>query len=202
MLHPFMPYVTEELFQAFGKASGQDRGLLISRRWPQLSEGLIAAAAVAEVDWVIRLVTSIRSTRSDLNVPAGAKVPLALAGASKETEKRLAIYQPLIERLARLDSVTLVKEAPKGAIRIVLDEAIAALHVADLIDLAAEKTRLEKEIARHKADIAGIDKKLANAQFVAKAPPEVVEEQHERRSAAQTALTKLSDALRQLGEAE
>src|SRR5690606_33806479 len=198
LLHPFMPYVTEELFQAFSKAAGQDRGLLISRRWPQLPETLLDSAAVAEVDWVIRLVTAIRSTRSDLNVPVAAKVPLILVGASKETDKRLAIYQPLIERLARLDSVTLAKEAPKGAIRIVIDEATAALQVADRVDLAAEKARLTKEIARHQGDITGIDKKLANAQFVAKAPPEVVEEQHERRAAAQTALTKLSDSLAQL----
>jgi valyl-tRNA synthetase len=193
--------VTEELFQSFSESARQDRGLLISRRWPQLDERLIDAAAVAEVDWVIRLVTAIRSARSDLNVPVAAKVPLTLVGASGETERRLAIYQPLIERLARLDSVTLAKEASKGTIRIVIDEATACLAVADLIDLAAEKTRLKKEIARLEGDITGIDKKLANAQFVSKAPPEVVEEQHERRAAAQMALTKLSDALRQLDEA-
>ena len=131
-------------------------------------------------------------------MPVAAKVPLVLVGASKETEKRLATYQALIERLARLDSIKLAKDAPKGAIRIVIDEATAASQVAELIDLKAELARLEKEIARHKADIAGIDKKLANAQFVAKAPPEVVEEQHERRAAAEAALAKLGDALKQL----
>jgi valyl-tRNA synthetase len=198
LLHPFMPYVTEELFQSFGQAIGKDRGLLVSRSWPNLSDKLIDKAAVAEVDWVIRLITSIRSARSDLNVPVAAKVPLVLAGASTDTEKRLAAYQALIERLARLDSVKLAKEAPKGAIRIVIDEATAALQVADLIDLKAELARLEKEIAKHKADIVAIDKKLANAQFVAKAPPEVVEEQHERRAIAETALAKMSDALKQL----
>ncbi|MDP3736159.1 MAG: valine--tRNA ligase [Hyphomonadaceae bacterium] len=197
MLHPFMPYVTEELFQAFdGK-----RGLLISREWPKLSDKLVDKAADAEVNWVIRLVTSIRSARQDVNVPVAAKVPLALVGASKDTEKRLATYQALIERLARLESITLAKDPPKGAIRIVIDEATACLSVASLIDLAAEKTRLTKETARLQGDITGIDKKLANAQFVAKAPPEVVEEQHERRTAASAALVKLSDALKQLGEA-
>jgi valyl-tRNA synthetase len=197
LLHPFMPYVTEELFQSFD----DKRGLLISRKWPEFSDKYIDPAAVAEVDWVIRLVTSIRSARSDLNVPVAAKAPLVLVGASKETEKRLATYQALIERLARLGGISLAKEAPKGAIRIVIDEATAALQVAELIDLKAEMARLEKEIARLKADIAGIDKKLANEQFVAKAPPEVVEEQHERRAAAQAALAKLSDALAQLRDA-
>ena len=194
LLHPFMPYVTEELFQSFGK----DRGLLISRPWPDLGDKLIDKAAVAEVDWVIRLVTAIRSARSDLNVPVAAKVPMTLVGASKETEKRLATYQALIERLARLESIALAKEPPKGAIRIVQDEATACLAVANLIDLAAEKARLKKEITRLEGEISGIDKKLANAQFVAKAPPEVVEEQHERRAAAETARVKLSDALKQL----
>jgi len=194
-----MPYVTEELFQSFGEASSlKNRGLLISRPWPTLGANLIDKAAVAEVDWVIRLVTAIRSARSDLNVPVVAKVPMTLVGASKETEKRLATYQALIERLARLESVTLAKAPPKGAIRIVQDEATACLSVAGLIDLNAEMARLEKEVAKHKADIIGIDKKLSNEQFVAKAPPEVVEEQHERRAAAEAALAKMSDALTQL----
>ncbi len=200
LLHPFMPYVTEELFQEFGKAIGR-KELLISRNWPSLDEKLIDAAADAEVNWVIRLITSIRSTRSDLRVPAGAKVPLTLVGASAETEKRLATYQSLIERLARLETVSVAKEAPKGAIRIVLDEATACLDIAALIDLKAEIARLEKEIARLTGEISGIDKKLSNEQFVAKAPPEVIEEQHERRTAAEAALVKLGDALEQLKSA-
>ncbi|MBK8840618.1 MAG: valine--tRNA ligase [Hyphomonadaceae bacterium] len=197
LLHPFMPYVTEELFQEFGKPIGR-QGLLISQSWPALDEKLIDAAADAEVNWVIRLITAIRSTRSDLNVPAGAKVPFALVGASAETEQRLKTYQSLIERLARLESVSVAKEAPKGAIRIVLDEATACLDVAALIDLKAEIARLEKEIARHRGDIAAIAKKLSNEQFVAKAPPEVIEEQHTRNTAAEAALVKLGDALVQL----
>jgi valyl-tRNA synthetase len=197
LLHPFMPYVTEQLFQEFGKPIGRE-GLLISQSWPALDETLIDTAADAEVNWVIRLITSIRSTRSDLNVPAGAKVPFALVGASAESEKRLQTYQSLIERLARLESVSAAKEAPKGAIRIVLDEATACIDVAALIDLKVEIARLEKEIARHKGDIAGIAKKLSNEQFVAKAPPEVIEEQHTRNAAAEAALVKLGDALVQL----
>jgi len=156
LLHPFMPYVTEELFQEFGKAIGRE-GLLISREWPTLDEALIDASADAEVNWVIRLITSIRSTRSDLNVPAGAKVPMTLAGASAQTVQRLDTYRTLIERLARLESVSVAAETAKGAVRIVLDEATVCLEVASLIDLKAEIARLEKEVAKHKADIAGIE---------------------------------------------
>ena len=144
------------------------------------------------MDWVIRLITSIRSTRSDLNVPAGAKVPMTLVGASAETGKRLATYQALIERLARLESVAMAARAPKGAVRIVMDEATACLDIASLIDLKAEIVRLDKEVARLKGEIDGIDKKLSNEQFVAKAPPEVIEEQHTRRTAAEAAMVKLA----------
>ena len=123
---------------------------------------------------------------------------MTLVGASAETQQRLATYQTLIERLARLESVQLAETPPKGAVRIVLDEATVCIDVAALIDLKAEIARLEKEIARLKGDITGIDKKLSNEQFVAKAPPEVVEEQHERRAAAEAAVVKLGDALVQL----
>jgi valyl-tRNA synthetase len=198
ILHPFMPFVTEALFDALNKTAGSDRGLLISRTWPELGGKLVDKAAMAEVDWVIRLITAIRSTRSDLNVPAGAKVPLTLVGASGETAKRLETYKALVERLARVENVRLVPEAPKGAVRIVMDEATACLDIASLIDLKAEIVRLDKEIVRLKGEIDGIDKKLANAQFVAKAPPEVIEEQHARRTAAVAAVEKLSDALVQL----
>jgi valyl-tRNA synthetase len=196
LLHPFMPFVTEELFGAMNV--GAERGLLISRKWPELGEALVDKAAMAEVDWVIRLITSIRSTRSDLNVPAGAKAPLTLVGANGETAKRLETYKALVERLARVENVQLVGAAPKGAVRIVIDEATACLDVASLIDLKTEIVRLEKEVARLKGEIEGIDKKLSNQQFVAKAPPEVIEEQHTRRSAAVSGVEKLSDALVQL----
>jgi valyl-tRNA synthetase len=128
----------------------------------------------------------------------GAKAPLTLVGANSETGKRLETYKTLIERLARVENVQLAGAAPKGAVRIVIDEATACLDVASLIDLKTEIVRLEKEVARLKGEIEGIDKKLANEQFVAKAPPEVIDEQHTRRSAATSGVEKLSDALVQL----
>jgi valyl-tRNA synthetase len=195
LLHPFMPFVTEELF---GRLCGEGRGLLISASWPEADASLVDEAAEAEVDWAIRLITAIRSARADLNVPVAARTPLFLCGASEESRNRLGLYRTLIERLARLENVELRDEPPPGAIRIVHDEAIAALSVSGVIDLAAEASRLRKEVARCEADITAIDRKLSNAQFVAKAPPEVVEEQHERRSAAEAARAKFSDSLRQL----
>ncbi len=198
LLHPFMPFISEQLFQNFRK--GESAELLIKRQWPDLPASLVDEEAVAEVDWVIRLINAIRSTRSDLNVPAGAKAPLSVVGASGDTQARLYTYEALIQRLARLESIAIAQEPPKGSVRIVIDEAQACLSVANLIDLATETVRLKKEIAKAEADINGIDKKLANAQFVAKAPPEVVEEQHERRASADAIRTKLSEALKQLAE--
>jgi valyl-tRNA synthetase len=197
MLHPFMPYVTEELFQSLSR----DRGLLISRRWQELTDNLLDGAAERHIARAVGLVRAIRSTRSDLNVPAGTRVPLTIVGASKATRAQLETYKGEIARLARLASFSFAKDAPKGAIRIVIDEATACLDIASLIDLKAEMARLEKEIAKLEGEIAGIDRKLANAQFVAKAPPEVVEEQRERRAASEAALAKFSDALRQLRSA-
>jgi valyl-tRNA synthetase len=195
LLHPFMPFVTEELF---ARLYSDGRGLLISASWPVADAALIDASAEAEVDWVIRLITSIRSARADLNVPVAARTPLSLCGASGESQRRLGVYRQLIERLARLEGVEIGEEPPAGAIRIVHDEAVAALSVAGVIDLAAESARLRKEIARCEADILAIDRKLSNAQFVAKAPPEVVEEQHERRATAQAARLKFAESLSRL----
>ncbi len=131
---------------------------------------------------MIRLITSIRSTRSDLRVPAGAKVPLTLVGLAGDGEAPRDL--PVAHRTPRAPRNDRRREGGfKGAIRIVLDEATACLDIAALIDLKAEIARLEKEIARLTGEISGIDKKLANEQFVAKATPEVIEEQHERRSA-------------------
>jgi valyl-tRNA synthetase len=201
LLHPFMPFVTEELFQELGKPlqeqKGGDRGLLISRAWPKL-EGLGDAAADAEVGWVIQLINAIRSARADLNVPAGAKAPVTVIGATKEIGTRIATYGALIERLARLESIKTATAAPKGAIGIVVGDTTACLEVAGLIDVAAEVARLKKETAKLEGEMAGIDRKLANEQFVAKAPPEIIEEQHERRAAAVATHAKLTDALKQL----
>ncbi len=200
MLHPFMPFVTEELFdtlQADAGVAEDKRKLLIVQHWPKL-DGLSDSAAEAEVDWVIRLISSVRSARQDVNVPAGAKVPLALVGASDGTKARLETYRALIERLARVEDVSFVDAAPKGTIQTVLDEATACLSVADLIDLGAEKARLAKEIGKLEGEITGLEKRLGNPQFVAKAPPEVVEEQKERVAAAGETKAKLAAALKQL----
>ncbi len=196
LLHPVMPFVTEELYQQMGDRGGR---LLVDGPWPELGAGLEDAAAAAEVDWVVRLVTQVRAVRSELGVPPGARVPLLLKDADQAALARLDRYRELITTLARLSSAEpLAGPEPKGAVQDVIDGATLLLPIADVIDIAAEQVRLGKEIGKLDVEIERTDRKLANAGFLAKAPPEVVETERERRGEALAARTRLDAALRRL----
>ena len=176
--------------------------MLITGAWPNIADSARDAEALAEVDCVVRLISEIRAVRSEMNVPAGAKIALMAKGASETTRARMAAHSAAIERLARIDGVTYLEDdIPKGAISTVLDEATLALPLADVIDLDAERARLSKEIDKLAKEITGYDKKLANKAFLAKAPEDVVAEQHERRSDASEAKAKLEAALERLSAA-
>ena len=133
-----------------------------------------------------------------MNVPAGAKIPLVLVGAGKAVRARAARYEETIKRLARLEAISFAKTPPKGAAQIVLADATAALPLAGVIDMEAERARLEREIAKSAGEIAKVDAKLANADFVAKAPPEVVEENRERKADLRGHREKLQAALKRV----
>ena len=193
LLHPVMPFLTEELWEQFG-----DGNLLISSAWPTGDIASVDRAAAAEMDWVVRLISEVRAVRSEINVPAGAKIPAILREAGDDSKARLAIHRDQILWLARLEDITLDGEVPEGAVQIVLDEATLALPLADIVDLDQEQDRLRKEIDKLASDIAQIDKKLANKNFTSKAPEEVVAEQHERRATAADAIAKLDAALERL----
>ncbi|MDG5494402.1 valine--tRNA ligase [Niveispirillum sp. BGYR6] len=196
LLHPVMPFITEELNEKTGGLTKT----LISAEWPLANEALIDAAASAEMEWVVKLISTIRTVRSEMNVPPSAQLPLLLKGANAETERRLATHRDLILRLARLSGVEATDaEAPKGSAQAVLDEATLVLPLADFIDIEKEKARLAKEIGKLEQEIGKIDAKLANKNFVDKAPEEVIEEQRERRAEADTVRAKLAAALGQLG---
>ena len=199
ILHPFMPFVTEELWDKTAEFGPKRAGLLINEAWPKLDVSLIDEAAAAEVGWVVDLVTGLRSLRSETNVPAGAKVPALLIGASKETALRLERYQAEIDRLARLDYSVVADAAPAGSVTFVLGEAIVAIPLAGVMDIGAEKARLSKEIARCTKEIETVSRKLDNPGFVAKAPAEVIDEQRERRAAYEAEKQKYEAALTRLG---
>ncbi|MEL7488280.1 MAG: class I tRNA ligase family protein, partial [Pseudomonadota bacterium] len=196
MLHPFMPFVTEELW---GALAARDRHLIISE-WPTYDASLASVEAAEELSWTIDLITAIRSVRAEMNVPAGAKIPLALVAPTDAIAARLAAQETVIKRLARIEEAQIVSEAPKGAVQIVSGGQAVALPLADIIDIDAEKARLQKEIDRIASEIGKIDKKLANENFVVKAPKSVVEEQSTRRTGYEEEAEKLNAALARLAD--
>jgi valyl-tRNA synthetase len=193
-LHPFMPFVTEELWQQTAKRPDW----LVVSRWPSYV-GLGDAAADAEMEWVINFVSEVRSVRAEMNVPAGAKIGCVLVGASSETRRRAAAWEAEIMRLARLSAIGFEDQTPKASAQIVLGEATVALPLEGVIDFAAERARLEKELEKIGKDMAGIDGRLNNPGFVAKAPPEVLEESRERKTELEARQAKIREALTRLG---
>ena len=195
LLNPFMPYITEELFEKTAPRNGQT---LITAAWPEYPKSLENSEAVKEIDWLMRLITEVRSVRADMNVPAAAKIKLLIKGANAATQARLKSYDEIICRMARLETVEITNEIPRGAIQTVVDEATLALPIADIIDLDKERARLRKEIERLEQDIQKVDQKLGNAQFVSNAPEEIIAEHKQRKTDAQAKLDKFSHALKQL----
>ncbi|WP_298372593.1 valine--tRNA ligase [Azospirillum sp.] len=193
VLHPMMPFITEELWE---QLSPSRANRLISAEWPEFGADLVDAAARDEMNWVVRLITSVRSMRSEMNVPPAAQIELKLKDANAGSLARLATHRDLILRMARLSSVEpLVGPTPKSAVQAVQDEATLVLPLEGIVDLDKERARLTKEIDKLAGEIKKIDAKLSNEQFVAKAPDEVIEEQRDRRDAADQARDKLQKAL-------
>jgi len=200
LLHPMMPFMTEELWARTAPEGRERPDMLALTRWPQ--PAFADEAAAAEINWLVDLVSGIRSVRSEMNVPPAAQAPLAMVGAEAVTRERLGRHSPAIMRLARVTEIALAAEAPKGSAQIVVGEATACIPLGDLIDLSAEAARIGKEIAKTQAEIGRIDKKLGNEKFVANAPDEIVEAEREKRAEFVAVLDRLTVALKRVsGEA-
>src|SRR5689334_17900538 len=224
LLHPFMPFITEELWAV---TAARD-GLLVLAEWPRKASSITAEeiasmalagpgdpliapamaalddrdfsdpAAEAEIGWVVDLVTAIRSLRSEMNIPPATLIPVVLPGASPETKERAQRWSDIVKRLARLADISFADRAPEGAVQLLVRGEVVALPLKGVIDLSAEKTRLDKEIVKADADIKRVDAKLGNEKFVANAPEEIVEEEKEKREAAVARKAKLQEALERL----
>jgi len=200
LLHPFMPFITEELWAVTAANPGEDRTLLALTPWPT-GEGLTDEAAEAEIGWVVDLVTAIRSVRAEMSIPPATLTPLVLAGASAETKGRAQRWNDVVKRMARLADISFADRAPEGAVQLLVRGEVAALPLKGLIDFSAERARLDKELARAEADIKRVDAKLANEKFVANAPEEIVEEEKEKREAAVARKARIVEALERLKNA-
>ncbi len=200
LLNPIMPFLTEELHaHLLGKEITGKEDWLQTKMWPVFDANITDKAAQEEMNWVVRLISDIRSVRADMNVPAAAKITMLLKGASAVNQTRLKTYTDIICRLARLETAAVSEvAAPKGAIQIVLDEANIILPIADVVDIDQERARLKKEIEKVSQNIEKIHRMLSNPGFLAKAPEEVVEEQKETMRDAENVRTKLSQALKQI----
>ncbi|MBD1549302.1 valine--tRNA ligase [Roseibium aggregatum] len=198
VLHPFMPFLTEELWERLGETGVKADGLLMQASWP--TAALEDEAAAGEINWLVGLISEIRSVRAEMNVPAGAKVPVVIVGAGEETKARITAHEAAILRLARAESIELADTAPAGAAQIIVGEATVCLPLAGIIDLDAERGRLGKEADKLGGEISRIEKKLSNPKFVEKAPEEVVEGEREKMAEFAERLEKVQVALKRLAE--
>jgi valyl-tRNA synthetase len=200
LLHPFMPFITEELWQKTAGAGLLRETPLILAAWPKY-RGLGDVNADAELQWTIGFISEVRSVRAEMNVPASAKLNAVVVGASPESRRRTSAWMTEITRLARLESITFAKRVPAGAAQIVLGEAVIALPLEGIVDLQTEKLRLEKEMARLGADVDHIAGRLANQGFVAKAPEHILEETRDRKQQLEARRQRISEALRRFSQA-
>ncbi len=196
MLHPFMPFLTEELWQQTGP---RDR-LCAHADWPEQAVGTADENADREMSWVISLIDEIRSARAQLHVPVGLHLPMVLTDATPAARAAWARNEALIRRLARIDSLT-EAPAPKGAITVAVEGAAYALPLEGVIDVAAEKARLNKTLEKLEKDLGGLRGRLANPKFVESAPEEVVEETREKLELGEAEMGKLRAALARLADA-
>ncbi|SNX69143.1 valyl-tRNA synthetase [Cereibacter ovatus] len=196
LLHPIMPFVTEELWATTGTRAK----MLVHTDWPGFGADLIDPAADAEMTWVIALIEDIRSARAQVRVPAALKLPVLQIALDQNGRAALARNMALILRLARLDGVTEAATPPKGSLTIAVEGGSFAIPLEGVIDIAAEKSRLAKTLEKLEKDMAGLRGRLSNPAFVASAPEEVVDEARTRLEQGEDEAAKLGDALARLSE--
>lgn len=196
LLHPVIPFVTEALWGELGYGA---LGGLITAPWPVPEAIAGAEAARAELGWVIGFISAIRAVRSEMNVPAASRIPVLLRDAGAPALAWSGQWQATIARLARVTSIApLTEAAPHGSVQVVLDELTIILPLADLVDLGAERTRLQTARARAAGDIEKISQKLANQDFIGRAPEAIITENQDRLKAAQSELARVDAALAQI----
>ncbi|WP_299611775.1 valine--tRNA ligase [uncultured Tateyamaria sp.] len=195
LLHPIMPFITEELWQ-----QKQRPKRLIHADWPTYTTDLVDAEADAELNWVIRLIEAIRSARAQMHVPAGAYVPLVVKGFEPQAKAAYDRNKALIHRFARLESLQDVTDFPKGTVALAVSGGTFGLPLADVIDVGEEIARLEKTLGKLAKELGGLRGRLKNPKFAESAPPEVVEETKANLALREEEETKLQEALTRLKE--
>jgi valyl-tRNA synthetase len=198
LLHPAMPFVTEELWDGLGYG---EESSLIRTSWPEPAAVRDAAAARTELDWVVALISEVRAVRAEMNVPPSVTTPALVRDATPESLARAARWMEAIRRLGRITEMQpIAGDPPPGVAQVILGEATIMLPLADVIDLGAERARLAKARGTAVGEARKIAAKLGNADFVARAPEEVVEENRERLAAAEAEMARIDAALARIAE--
>ena len=192
LLHPFMPFLTEELWAIKGADGPKRETMLALASWPSLT-GLEDAEAESEIGWVVDLISEVRSLRAEMNLTS--ETELLLIGADDALKARATRWDETIRKLARLSHIGFAEAAPKSSAQIIVRGGVAAMPLEGVIDLAAERARLAKEIGKLDGEVKKLDAKLANEGFLAKAEEEVIDEHRERREETAARVEKLNAAL-------
>ncbi|MFG6206274.1 valine--tRNA ligase [Pseudomonas retamae] len=195
LAHPFMPFITEEIWQRIAPLAGIQGKTIMLQPWPVANEERIDPAAEDDIEWLKELMLGTRNIRGEMNIGPGKPLPIFLKNVSAEDQRRLSENEALLKKLARLESITVLaagEEAPLSATALV-GEMEVLVPMAGLIDKAAELARLDKEILRLQGEVQRVGGKLANAGFVDKAPAEVIDKERAKLAEAEQALGKLAE---------
>ncbi|PIT68043.1 valine--tRNA ligase [Bartonella tribocorum] len=197
LLHPFMPHMTEELWSLTETQGGKREDMLALTKWPE--ETVIDEEAAADINWLIDVVTGIRSVRFEMNIPAATRAPLVVVEGGEVTRERVQRYDALLKKLARIEVIDFSDKVPEISAQMILGEAVFCLPLGQLIDLEAERVRLRKEVHKIEQDIEKMSLKLNNPKFIANAKAEIVESEQNRVAELYAAQKKISIALERLG---
>lgn len=195
LAHPFMPFITEEIWQRIKGQAGVSGDTLMLQPWPVANESRIDAAAEGDIEWVKTLMLGVRQIRGEMKISMAKRIDIIVANTNAEDLRRLADFEPLLNKLAKLESVRVLasgEEAPMSATALVGDMQVL-VPMAGLIDKDAELARLDKEIQRLDGEVKRVGGKLANEGFVAKAPAEVLEKERAKLAEAEQALANLTE---------
>jgi len=193
LAHPFMPFITEEIWQRVAPLAGKSGPTLMLQPWPEFNPERLDEAAEGDIEWVKAFMLGIRQIRGEMNISMAKRIDVVLGNASAEDQRRLADNEPLLKKLAKLESIRVLgpgEDAPLAATALVGDLQVL-VPMAGLIDKDAELARLDKEIARLDGEVQRVGGKLANAGFVDKAPPEVIDKERAKLAEAEQARAKL-----------
>jgi valyl-tRNA synthetase len=192
-----MPFITEELWRLTARRDS----MLVTAPWPDLQAADIAdESADREMRWVIALIEEIRSVRAQMGVPVGLKLPLLQLDLDAAGQAAWDRNAALIQRLARIDSLSIVKDLPKGAAAVPVEGGTFALPLAEVIDVAGEQARLEKTLSKLAKDLGGLRGRLGNPKFVQSAPEEVIEETRDLLAQKEDEEARVTQALKRLAE--